>query len=127
MPYLPTANPMTNQGGLATPQWLRFFQDLLVGPTQTFALASQPKPGAKDAGLIGFVSDYGHMVRWTGSVWQFAPGDGGSGYMVLFGVAPQAVGWGLCDGSTYSYLVVGATLTTANYTTPNVANTYFRR
>lgn len=127
MPYLPTANPMTDEGGLATPNWLRFFQDLLTGVTRSFALANQPTLGSRDAGNIGLVSDYGHMVRWTGSVWEFAPGDPGSGYVVAFAVAPQGVGWGLCNLSTYAYLVVGgASLTTANFTTDNSGN-YFRR
>lgn len=127
MPYLPTAEPMTDRNGIAAPNWLRFFQDLLTGVTRTFALASQPTLGARDAGFIGFVSDYGHMVRWTGSAWQFAPGDSGSGYLQTFPVPAQGVGWGLCDGSTYAYLVVGgATLTTANYLTDTSGN-YFRR
>lgn len=127
MPYLPTAEPMTDQNAVVTPNWLRFFQDLLTGVTRTFTLANQPKLGARDAGTIGFVSDYGHMVRWDGSVWQFAPGDSGSGYLQTFAVAPQGVGWGLCNLSTYAYLVVGgASLTTANFTTDNSGD-YFRR
>lgn len=127
MPYLPTAEPMTDQQALATPNWLRFFQDLLTGLTLSFPLANQPGPRQIKAGGIGFVSDYGHMVRWTGSVWEFAPGDPGNGYVVPFAVAPQGVGWGLCDGSAYAYLVVGgATLTTANFTTDTGGN-YFRR
>lgn len=74
-------------------------------------------------GFLYFVKDYGHLVRWDGAagVWKFAPGDVGNGFFRPFGIAPQEVGWGLCDGSGYTYLVVGgATLTTATFTTPNL-------
>jgi hypothetical protein len=90
-------------------------------------LAEQPSGLTVDNdGLLYFVTDYGHLVRWDGSagVWRFAPGDDGPGYIQGFAVVPQATGWVLCDGGATTYLVAGsATLTTANFTTPNLTGT----
>lgn len=129
--FLPWQVPLVERSGSTTSTWLGFFRGVLdtlkqAAGVNRFLLADQPTLKAADAGYVGLVTDYWHLVRWTGTVWEFFPGDSGSGYMVLFGVAPQAPCWGLCDGTTYPYLVVGATLTTANFTTPTVADTYFR-
>ncbi len=130
--FLPTQVPIEDAAGFTSLPWLGFFRGVLDALNKTagqnrFLLANQPTLGPADAGYVGLVTDYWHLVRWTGTVWEYFPGDSGSGYMVLFGVAPQAPCWGLCDGTVYPYLVVGgATLTTANFTTPNTANTYFR-
>jgi hypothetical protein len=87
-----------------------------------WALADQPTLTGSDAGYLAYVTDYGHLVRWTGSVWEFAPGDVGNKFLRMFFGAPQEVGWQLCDGSATTYLVVGgATLTTAAFTTPNIS------
>jgi hypothetical protein len=87
-------------------------------------LAEQPTGLGPDSdGLLYFVADYGHMVAWNGSLsrWEFAPGDCGNGFFRDFAITPQETGWQLCDGSTVAYLVVGAaTLTTSNFTTPNL-------
>jgi hypothetical protein len=80
--------------------------------------------GTADAGYLAFVTDYGHLVRWTGSVWEFAPGDDGNGYFQHFALTPQQNGWQLCDGSTVAYLVMGSlTITTANIAVPNLVST----
>jgi hypothetical protein len=90
-------------------------------------LAEQPTGlTIENDGLLMFVSDLGHMVRWNGSlsVWEFAPGDPGNGYFQSFAITPQAAGWALADGSATTYLAVGApTLTTANITLPNLTGT----
>jgi hypothetical protein len=84
----------------------------------------------QDEGYVTSIDDYNHVVRWTGTTWRFQPGDVGNGFFRQFpaGLPPQEMGWQLCDGSTTAYLVVGgATLQTALFTTPVVANQYFRR
>lgn len=134
--YLPTQNPLTSEGGLVTQVWLRYFETqssalaeaktalAAVPGVNVWALAGQPALAAGDAGYVAFVTDYGHFVRWTGTVWEFAPGDVGNGFFRAFAITPQEVGWGLCDGSSYTYLVVGgATLTTGSITTPNLSGT----
>lgn len=70
-------------------------------------------------------SPHNHLLRWTGSVWTFAPGDTGSGYTATFLTAPTADGWAQCDGSTVSYLLANGTV--ADQILPNTAGLYFRR
>lgn len=90
-------------------------------------LAEQPTGlTPEEDGLLYFVTDYGHLVRWNGSlaVWKFGPGDPGNGYFADYAITPQAVGWALCDGSATNYLVVGASaLTTAAITLPDLVTT----
>lgn len=90
-----------------------------------FAFAAQPALGASDENYLAFVTDYGHLVRWTGTVWEFGPGDVGNGFFRDFAFVPQEAGWKLCDGSATDYLVVGAaTLTVAAITPPNLSGFY---
>lgn len=75
-------------------------------------------------GMLFFVTDFGHLVRWDGplGMWKFAPGDVGNGFFRDYAITPQESGWVLCNGAVTTYLVVGgATLTTANFTTPNLS------
>lgn len=123
--------------GQLTPLALRYFQDLTgalsaiiaavnaaVG-VNSFTLAAQPVLGPADAGFLGFVTDYGHFVRWTGTIWTFAAGDPGNGFFSVRPVAPQEVGWQECDGTATDYLVVGAaTLTATAFTTPDLKTTH---
>lgn len=126
-------------GGFATPSGTivttayRFFLDLVTYITSlvqainaavgvnSFTLAGQPALGPADAGFLGFVTDYGHFVKWNGVVWSFAPGDVENGFRRDFAIVPQGVGWQLMDGTATDYLVVGgAALTTLPYVTPNL-------
>lgn len=76
--------------------------------------------GVADIGTVFYVTDYGHIVIWTGMAWEFAPGDVGNGFFRDYAIAPQEVGWYLCNGGTTTYLVVGTTLSTMSFTTPNL-------
>lgn len=80
---------------------------------------------AANDGLLFYVTDFGHLVRYNAAsqVWEFAPGDNGAGYFADFGITPQATGWQLCDGSATTYLHVGAALTTVAFVTPNLTGT----
>ena len=53
----------------------------------------------EDAGALCWVTDYGHLLAWTGSGWQWGPGEQGSGMLQPFAVAPGGPGWHLCDGA----------------------------
>jgi hypothetical protein len=55
---------------------------------------------AGDAGRTFYSTDYQHGYRWTGSVWTFADGEQGSGFIRWFLVPPRIGRWQLCDGST---------------------------
>ena len=73
-----------------------------------------------DAGFLLQVVDYGHLMRWNGTIWEFAPGDSGNGYIRDCVVPPQDEGWVICDGRVTSYLKSGsATLFATPFTTPN--------
>ena len=94
-----------------------------------WALADQPTLAAGDSGYLAFVTDYGHLVRWTGTVWELAPGDVGNRFMRFFVGAPQdSAFWQLADGTATTFLTLGgATLTTTAFTTPNVpAGTFIK-
>lgn len=132
--YIPGQVALVSAQGLIDDTWRRFLELLATTVTSQgvtlatlpganrWALADQPTLGVSDAGYVAFVTDYGHFVRWTGTVWEFAPGDVGNGFFRDFAITPQEVGWYLCDGTATDYLVVGgATLTTAAITPPNLA------
>lgn len=77
--------------------------------------------GSPDQGYLFWVSDYSHLLQWTGSAWQWAPGDVGSGFYQLFEAAPAGYGataWQVCDGSTVARL--NADGTTTNVTLDNL-------
>lgn len=92
--------------------------------------ANQPTSlGAGDAGLLFYCTDYNHVLRWSGSVWTFAPGDGGNRYFRVGSSTPQELGWQLCDGTvTDSLTVGGAALTVTAFATPAVTDgTFLKR
>ncbi len=74
-------------------------------------LADIPRDlGRNDVGFLFCVSDYAHVLRWTGLNWEWGPGEEGSGYIRAFLVDPDSNGWKLCDGSTVNYLKSDGTL-----------------
>ena len=80
-----------------------------------------------DADFRMHVASSNHILRWTGTAWEFAPEDDGNGYYVSFGIAPPVTGWVVCDGNATTYLLPGVSLTEVSFTLPTVANQYFRR
>ena len=77
------------------------------------------------AGIQVWVATYNHILRWTGSVWSYAPGDNGAAYLVEFLTAPSGEGWLQCDGSTTDFLNSDGTLGIQNL--PTAPGIYFRR
>lgn len=59
-----------------------------------------------DEGLLWVVSDYQHVLAWTGTGWEFADAPGG--YIAGCAFAPAGTGWKLCDGSKTTYLALTA-------------------
>lgn len=77
--------------------------------------------GASDANYLAFETTTGHLLRWTGTAFEFAPGDKGNGFKEDRAFAPQdSAYWQLCDGSATTYLALGATLSLAAHTPPNL-------
>ena len=87
---------------------------------QSGTRANQPVVTASEAGLIYYVTDFAHMVRWDGTTWAFM--DGGNNFFADFS-APPGTGWALANGTIVTFLTVGATLGTNTLTLPNLNGT----
>lgn len=135
---LPRGPQVETETGVPTRTWLTILSRLhdAGGWVETYAtviesLLDVPTTlTSEDAGQLIALRPYGHVLRWTGTLWQFAPGDLGAGSLQTFGtgVVPQGDGWVLCNGQTTDYLIVGASvLTTQPFVTPVVAQQYFHR
>jgi len=123
--------------GKASPVWTKWFGDFIASivrlanqvrqPDLTIAQLNALGLSGSDKGREFGVSVYNHRLRWTGTAFEFAPGDCGSHYFAERPGVPQETGWQLCDGTVTSYLVVGAVLSAAAFTTPNeVAGTFHK-
>ena len=84
--------------------------------------------GTADAGYLVWVTDFEHVLRWSGSAWTFGLGDFRGGYMQFFAVAPTGNGWVLVDGTATSYLNADGTTTAYTpYDVSTIMLPYFRR
>ncbi len=55
--------------------------------------------GVADAGFLAAVTDYNHVLAWSGSGWSAGPNWDAPGYIRGFMVDPSpTTGWKLCDG-----------------------------
>src|SRR3990167_9189177 len=95
---------------------------LIRGGIYTATLANIPTGlGTADNHFLFEVSDYDHILEWTGAAWTWGPGEVGSGYYQLFEAAPNSIGasaWQICDGTAVDRLNADGTVT--NITTPNL-------
>lgn len=73
--------------------------------------------GANDAGFLAAVTDYEHTLEWTGSTWNWAPGESGSDFVQMFLSGPSGGGWHVCNGATVNRL--NADGSTASVTLPD--------
>jgi hypothetical protein len=101
------------------------FQPVLAQPLYTQVTQSQLATlaatlGPANAGLLVWVTDYNHVLTWTGTGYAWGPGENGSNYFVGMATAPTAAGWHVCDGSFVNYLKSNGTLGGA--TLPNTAS-----
>ncbi len=82
-------------------------------------LSALPSLSTADAGLLVEVTDYDHVLRWSGSAFEWGTGNPSpSGIYGLFETAPTTAGWQICDGSTVARL--NADGTTTNVAVPDV-------
>lgn len=70
--------------------------------------------GTGDTGLLVNVTDYNHMLQWTGSAWQAGPGEQMGNFFQDFATGGPAnpIGWHVCDGSSVSHLKADGSLST---------------
>ena len=95
-----------------------------VAGTMHAPLASKPADlEAPDTGFLFYGEDYGHTWRWTGTAWEYAPGDRKSGELAWFAESP-GIGWALCNGSVTTRTL--STAATAAFTTPDLIGRYMK-
>lgn len=115
-PYTPTTNYPTGSLFYETDRKLtyvvignawRYYEGLF---TTSYASIAGLGLGANDAGLLLFVNDYDHTLKWSGTVWGWAPGDRQGGWIEGFKIDPDNLsgGWALCDGSNTTWLKITA-------------------
>lgn len=94
-----------------------------VARTQTNLSALAGLLGAADTGLLVDVTDFAHILKWTGTVWAYADPTDPAGRIEAFLVDPSpTTGWHLCDGTAnVPYLL--ATGATSTQSLPNLTST----
>jgi hypothetical protein len=136
--FIPQPPPMRDniidkqeQSGVSR-AWFKWFQQLINALTAqvkaitglTIVTSDQASLAALGPTLnvnqLVFVTGYNHLLQWTGTDYQWAPGESGSGYISGFLDAPGATGWHLCNGANVSRLNGDGTVTAVllpDYTT----------
>jgi hypothetical protein len=132
--FLPSNQPIAGDQGIVSQVWSSFFQSIAASIASLLTtvgaipgvnnktVATQPSLGAGDAGYLMWLTDYKHLLRWTGATWEFF-GDSSNAFFADFIIAPQTGLWQLCDGTVVNYLTLGGTLTETPFTTPNLVGT----
>lgn len=91
--------------------FLWVYQDGMLNRTQAQLAGLATLLSTVHTGLLVYVTDYAHMLQWTGTAWQRGPGDmEHSDTFHDFGAAPSDTGWHALDGSTQSFLKYDGTL-----------------
>lgn len=134
---VPTNDKFLQELGLVSRAWLNFFLwikrriiALGQGPMQvTQAQIAGMGLNSSNVGfLIWVTTPYNHILRWNGTVWDFAPGTERSNWYAEFDAAgplpAMGSGWAQCDGSTVNALAPDGTI--ASVTLPTTAGLYFR-
>jgi hypothetical protein len=129
LPNIPADKQIAWKDGMLTQGWHLFFDSVTrairglargatVRSTQADLATLAASLTADDEGRLVEVTDYAHVLRWSGSAWEWGPGESGSGMLQHFAVAP-GTGWAACDGATVNYLKSDGT--TGSVTLPNTA------
>lgn len=85
--------------------------------TQPQLAALGTQLGTAGKGTLVWVTDFNHLLQWLGSSWTWGPGEGGSGYIVDFAIAPVALGWHLVDGTLINVMKADGTVATVQLPT----------
>lgn len=97
-----------NQGTYGASNWVYVLGTLNVAQSSIAGLGL----GQYDDGVLIYVTDYDHILKWTwgggpGS-WGWGPGNEVSGKVEMFAVAPPATGWKAIDGTGDDGSPIGA-------------------
>lgn len=108
---------MPNAGGQNSYAW-----SYVAGVLQTTQAAIAGLAlGANDKNLLANVTDYGHLLQWSGSQFGWGPGEVGSGFIQLFAYAPSpTTGWHLCDGTASVKYLLSTGALSSGVTLPNL-------
>ena len=85
-------------------------EPIILQKTQSQLAALASSLTAKQKGQLVEVTDYAHLLEWSGTAFIWAPGDAESDWFVFTGGSTRGTGWHACDGSTVSYLKPDGTL-----------------
>lgn len=92
-----------------------------VQKTQAELLGFSTTLGINNANLLVEVTDYRHILRWTGTGWEWGPEDPGVHPILFLPVDPNpTTGYQLCDGTTVDYLKSDGT--TGSFATPDLTS-----
>lgn len=133
---IPREVPMLDAGNrFPSKRWLAFFEqfvnpratessgNLADIPTAYHATTNPRGLRQNDAGYIYEATDYKRRFRWTGTAWEYAPGERLTREIIWYpGTLPS--GWALCDGS--SVTVTAANATTGSFTTPDLTGQFVK-
>lgn len=74
----------------------------ISGPIEgTLSPDTKPRLATRDAGTLFYATDFGRTYRWSGTVWQDAPGATPRFQISIFQANPEpAVGWAKCNGAS---------------------------
>lgn len=121
---------MLERNGSVTNPWAMWFRSLVQSRSSTTAAESSGLLAAKPTGLTsadkGYIyeaTDYKRRFRWTGSAWEYAPGERIEGEIVGSTVS-LAAGWVFCNGAVVTMTKPDAT--THSVTLPNLSNAYLK-
>ena len=93
-----------------------------VARTQTNLAALAALLAAADTGLLVDVTDFAHILKWTGTAWVYADPTDPAGRVEAFLVDPSpTTGWHLCDG-TASVPYLKSDGTTGTQTLPDLTS-----
>lgn len=98
-----------------------------TGTIQTVQASLPTDLGANDLNLLVEVTDYAHLLQWTGTGWVWGPAELGSDFILLFLTGPTpATGWQVCDGST-NVPRLNSDGSLSFVTVPTTASTFYRQ
>jgi hypothetical protein len=77
-----------------------------------------------DAGFLAQVTDFAHLLRWTGANWEWGNNERNDFYLPFVTGPDPEIGWAACDGS--NQIKLNSDGSTEEVTVPNVPGSWYR-